>query len=222
MQREFGRDLLTDARTNWLEIVGRLRTGQSREQAAEALNRSFSATCVRAAASDASARLPGAGRQGQLARAWRAAIRTHGALCADRARPGARLRQRRLPGRGAVGGPRDRRWRSAWPSAPAVHAWSGNCSPKGLVLAAMGGIAAALIAPWTARALVAAQSTALRIEPGLDPRVLVVRPVRVAADRRHRGAPADPRVEEGQARAHDRRAPGPAPVRRLTASPRTT
>ena len=27
MQREVGRNLLTDARTNWLEIVGRLRPG---------------------------------------------------------------------------------------------------------------------------------------------------------------------------------------------------
>ncbi len=41
------------------------------------------------------------------------------------------------------------------------------------MLAAIGGIAGALIAPWAARALVAAQSTGLRIEPGLEPRVLV-------------------------------------------------
>jgi hypothetical protein len=32
---------LTEARTNWLELVGRLRAGQGREQAADALNRDF-------------------------------------------------------------------------------------------------------------------------------------------------------------------------------------
>ena len=60
----------------------------------------FSATRVRAASTRVSETARArAGRQGQLARAWRAAIRTDGALCADRARLGTRLRQRRLPGR---------------------------------------------------------------------------------------------------------------------------
>jgi predicted lysophospholipase L1 biosynthesis ABC-type transport system permease subunit len=43
---------------------------------------------------------------------------------------------------------------------------------EGLVLAAIGGAAGVLIAPWAARLVVAAQSTALRIDPGLHPRVL--------------------------------------------------
>ena len=49
--------------------------------------------------------------------------------------------------------------------------------------------------------LVAAQSTALPIDAGLRPARARVRRGRVAADRRHRGARADPRVEEGRADA---------------------
>lgn len=41
MQREVSRNLLTEARTNWLELVGRLRTGQRSDTAADALNRQF-------------------------------------------------------------------------------------------------------------------------------------------------------------------------------------
>ncbi len=128
MQREFGRNLLTDARTNWLEIVGRLRPGLSREQAAEALNGRFRQRASELP-SDAVGEVAGPAAE-QLARAWGAGIRPHRALCAERAGPGARLRQCGLPGRGAVGRPRRRKSRYAWPSAPAVHACSGNCSPK--------------------------------------------------------------------------------------------
>ena len=44
---------------------------------------------------------------------------------------------------------------------------------EGLVLASLGGLAAILITPWTARALIVAYSTQLAIEPASDPRVLV-------------------------------------------------
>jgi hypothetical protein len=44
---------------------------------------------------------------------------------------------------------------------------------EGLVLAALGGTAGVLVAPWTARAVAAAHSARLAIEPGLEPRVLV-------------------------------------------------
>jgi hypothetical protein len=41
MQREVGKNLLTEARTNWLEMIGRLRTGSSRQQAGDSINREF-------------------------------------------------------------------------------------------------------------------------------------------------------------------------------------
>ena len=69
MQREVGRNLLTEARTNWLEIVGRLRPGQGREQAAEALNRHLQQRASELPPQAPSVRArPRAGRQGQLAR----------------------------------------------------------------------------------------------------------------------------------------------------------
>ena len=65
--------------------------------------RPVSAACVRAAVSRVGEVAGPAA--GQLACARRAGIRTHRALCAERAGPGAGLRQCGLPGRGAVGRP---------------------------------------------------------------------------------------------------------------------
>ena len=68
MQREFGRNLLTDARTNWLEIVGRLRDGTEPGAGGRRAQRSVSATGVRAAVRRVGEIAgPPAGRQGQLA-----------------------------------------------------------------------------------------------------------------------------------------------------------
>ena len=72
--------------------------------------------------------------------------------------------------------------------APAVHGWTRQLLTEGLVLAAIGGAAGLLIAPWAARLLAAAQSHALDIDASLDTRGPGVRPGRVAADRGHRGA----------------------------------
>jgi macrolide transport system ATP-binding/permease protein len=172
MQREVGRNLLTEARMNWLEMVGRLRAGQGREQAAEALNRHFQQRASELPPQTEVRRLvlvPGdkgsavGGEQRSalivlfgltglaLALAWV----TVACLAAVR----SAAREKEMAIRLAIGARRSRLER--------------QLLTEGLVLAALGGIAALPIAPWTARALVAAQSTGLRIEPGLDARVLV-------------------------------------------------
>ena len=173
MQREVGRNLLTEARTNWLEIVGRLRPRQGREQAAEALNRHFQQR-----ASDLppqpSVRLlvlvPGDKGSSPVRGEQRSALMVLFALsglalalacvnvaCLAAVRSAGREKEMAI--RLAIGARRSRLER--------------QLLTEGLVLAALGGIAGVLIAPWTARALVAAQSTGLRIESSLDPRVLV-------------------------------------------------
>ena len=172
MQREVGRDLLTEARTNWLEMVGRLRTGHSREQSAEALNRDFQQRASELPP-QASARLlvlvpgdrgssPARGEQKTallvtfaltvLALAL-AAVNVAG-LAAVR----SAARDNEMAIRLAIGAGRSRLDR--------------QLLTEGLVLAALGGLAALLIIPWTARALSAAYSTGLAIETGPDPRVL--------------------------------------------------
>jgi predicted permease len=168
MQREFGRNLATDARTNWLELVGRLRTGLSREQAAEALNGQFQHRAS-GLPPDASARLlvllPGSSPvRGELGSALIVLFALTGLALALACVNVAGLaavrsagRQKEVAIRLALGARRSRLQR--------------QLLTEGLVLAAMGGIAGALIAPWAAGLLAAAQPAALRIEPGLDLRV---------------------------------------------------
>jgi predicted permease len=173
MQREVGRSLLTDARTNWLEMVGRLRTGHGREQAADALNRDFQQRASELP-SPASVRLlvlvPGDKGSSPARREQQSALLVTFALtglalalasvnvaCLAAVRAAARAREMAI--RLAIGARRSRLER--------------QLLTEGLVLAALGGIAALLIAPWTARALVTAYSTPLAIELTLEPRVLV-------------------------------------------------
>ena len=201
MQREIGRNLLTDARTNWLEIVGRLRPGQSREQAAEALTRHLQQRAselppeasvrrlVLVPADKGSSPVRGERRSALMVlfalTGLALALACVNVACLAAVRSAGREKEMAI--RLAIGARRSRLER--------------QLLTEGLVLAALGGIAGVLIAPWTARALVAAQSTGLRIERRPRPACARVRPVRVTADRRHRRARADPRVEEGEAGA---------------------
>ena len=52
MQQEVGRDFLTDARSNWLEMIGRLKPGTSAEAAAAALSSLLEQPAAEAAGAD--------------------------------------------------------------------------------------------------------------------------------------------------------------------------
>jgi predicted permease len=172
MQRDVGRDLLTEARTNWLEMIGRLRAGQDRTQVTEALNRQFQQRAS-GLPPQASARLlvlvpgdkgssPARGDQrtallGLFALTGLAlALACVNVACLVAVRSAGREREMAI--RLAIGARRSRLAR--------------QLLTESLVLAALGGLAAALVAPWTARALVAAQSNGVRIDPALDPRAV--------------------------------------------------
>ena len=172
MQREVGRNLLTEARTNWLEMVGRLRAGQSREQAADALGsyvQQRAAELPRDAAAGRLVLVPADKGSSPIQGERRSALMVLFALsglalalacvnvgCLAAVRSASREKEMAI--RLAIGASRSRVER--------------QLLTEGLVLSALGGIVGLLIAPWTARALGAAQFTGLRIEPSLDPRVL--------------------------------------------------
>lgn len=173
MQRAVGRSLMTDARTNWLEMIGRLRTGQGREQSAEALNRDLQERAS-GLPPQASVRLmvlvPGdRGSSPALGERKTALLITFAltglalALAAVNvaglAAVRSTARDKEMAIRLAIGASRSR--------------LACQLLTEGLVLAALGGVAALLMVPWTARALVTAYSTQLASEPTLDPRVLV-------------------------------------------------
>ena len=173
MQREVGRNLFIEARTNWLELVGRLRTGQRRDTAADALNRQFQ---ERASALPPGAAVrtfvlvpgdkgssPARGDQrtallGLFALTGLAlALACVNVACLAAVRSAAREKEMAI--RLAIGAGRSRLER--------------QLLTENLVVAALGGTAAVLVSPWTTRALGAAHSGSLLIELSLDPRVLV-------------------------------------------------
>ena len=172
MQRELGVNRFTDARTNWLEMIGRLRSGQDRAQAADALNR-HSQQRASGLAAQALSRpfvlMPGDKGSSPARGDQRTALLGLFALtglalalacvnvaCLAAVRSAGR--EREIAIRLAIGARRSRLER--------------QLLTESLVLPALGGIAAVMIAPSTARALVAAQSTGLRIEPVADLRVV--------------------------------------------------
>ena len=173
MQREMGRDLLTDARTNWLEFVGRLRPSQGREQATEALTRHIQQRAselppdaavkqvVLVPADKGSSPVQGEQRSALMVlfalTGLALALACVNVACLAAVRSASRGKEMAI--RLAIGARRSRLER--------------QLLTEGLVLAALGGIAGVLIAPWTARAVIAAQSAGFRIEAGgFDPRVL--------------------------------------------------
>lgn len=168
MQSEVGRDLLTDARTNWLEMVGRLRAGNRREQVAEALNLDFQrrASGLPAQASVRRLVLAPAGRGSSPARGeQKSALLATFALTglalalavvnvAGLAAVRSAARDKELAIRLAIGAGRSRLDRQLLTEA--------------LVIATLGGVAALLFVPWSSRALIAAYSTPLVIGSTLD------------------------------------------------------
>jgi predicted permease len=172
MQREVGLNRFTDARTNWLEMIGRLRTGQDRAQAADGLNR-YSQERASEFPAQTSARLfvltPGDKGSSPARGDRRTALLGLFALtglalalacvnvaCLAAVRSAGREREMAI--RLAIGARRSRLER--------------QLLTEGLALAALGGLAAVLIAPSTARALGAAQANGLRIEPVPDARIV--------------------------------------------------
>ena len=173
MQAAVGRNLLTEARTNWLELVGRLRNDASREETARELTHHLQQRASELPP-NSSIRLfvllpadkGSSPAQGELRTALLVLFALTGlavtlacvnvaSLCAVR----SATREREMTIRLALGASRSRLRR--------------QLLTEGLVLATLGGIVGVLIAPAAARALVEAQFATLRLEPGLDPRMLL-------------------------------------------------
>ena len=172
MQRELGRSLFADVRTNWLEMVGRLRHGESRARVVQALNHDFQMraselppqrspkSLVLVPADKGSSPARGQQRTALLvtfaltALALALASGNITALAAVR----SAAREREMAIRLAIGASRSRLERQLLTEA--------------LVVAALGGLAALLLAPWTARALVTTYAPSLATELTLDPRIL--------------------------------------------------
>jgi putative ABC transport system permease protein len=173
MQREVGRDLLTNAETNWIEIIGRLRPGVSAERAAAELSQFVErAQALQALPLRAESRrivlAPGGKGSSGLRREIGPALRVLSALTllaliltsvnvAGLLAVRSEARQKEIAVKLALGA---RRGRLAWQFATET-----------LLLALLGGTAGLLVAPWAAGFLAAAQPDRLGIDPGLDFRV---------------------------------------------------
>ena len=172
MQRTTGRDLIADARTNWLEIIGRSSSGVQLERAAEELTKQLDRRAPELQDRTASRRVViVSGERGispvraelgpALAILMTLALIALGLACVNI----ASLLAVRAAGRGkevairlALGASRSRLVRQLF--------------TEGLVLAGLGGVAALFIAPPAARLLVASQPRSLGIDVGLDVRLL--------------------------------------------------
>jgi macrolide transport system ATP-binding/permease protein len=173
MQRQVGRDLTTDPRTNWVEIIGRLDPGVTPETAADQLTahvqrhesefppQAIPGRIVLVAADKGSGSIRrelGPALQVLLALtalALALACTNVASLVAVR----SAAREKEIAIRLALGARRSRLTR--------------QLLTEGMVLAALGGAAGLLIAPSAARLLLAVQSPALDIDPNLDGRVLL-------------------------------------------------
>jgi len=174
MQREVGRNFLTDSRSTWLELIGRLRPDQTLEQAAAALNTSLEARATSATSAVSESRrrlivLPGG--KGK-ATAWRAVGDSVRLLMALSAVTLALMcftiasllvvrslaRQKETAVRMALGARRS-------------HLVS-QCLTETLLLAVIGGIVGVTVAPWVSTVLVASQGNELSLDTNLDPRVV--------------------------------------------------
>jgi predicted permease len=172
MQKEIGRDLLTETRTNWLEIIGRLKPGQSPERAgaelaayvdrrAEAAPARFSRRLVLLPADKGNSTL-----RGQLGPALRVLFVLTGlALVLACVNVASLLvvrtvaREKEIAVRLALGARRSSLVR--------------QFLAETMILAALGGTAGLLVAPWAAGLLVGLQPGLLDIDPSLDIRVFL-------------------------------------------------
>ena len=173
MQREVGRNFLTDTRTNWLEIIGRLGPGLTRERAAAELT-AYVQRQASGLPPEVTARqlvlLPGdkgnSPVQSEIGPALTVLMALTGLALALACVNVASLvavrsaaREKEIAIRLALGA-----WRSRL---------TRQLLTEGLVLAVLGGTAGLAIAPWAARLLVAYQSQALDIDASPDRRVLL-------------------------------------------------
>ncbi len=168
-----GRNLLGDARTNWLEMIGRLSSGMARDRAADELTRHLQRRATDLPAGKTAVRLVlVAGDKGS------SAVRTQlgpalgvlmllttlalGLACVNVASLVAvrsAARQKEMAIRLALGAGRAR--------------LSRQLLTEGLMLAAIGGLAGLLTAPWATRMLIASQPLSLDIDASLNFRVLL-------------------------------------------------
>jgi predicted permease len=172
MQGQVGRDLLTDTRTNWLELIGRLKPGASRQRAGADLT----AYIERAqpippqSAGRELILLPGDKGNAPVRRELEPALRVLLALtalalvlaCVNVASllvVRSAAREKEIAVRLALGAGR----------ASLIRQFL----TETLVLAALGATAGLLIAPWAAGLLVASQPRLIDIDPSLDMRVFL-------------------------------------------------
>ncbi|HET9395463.1 MAG TPA: ABC transporter permease, partial [Nitrospiraceae bacterium] len=173
MQRAVGLDLLADGRSNWLEIIGRLNSSTTRERAAEQLTAHFQRRRSELPPQVATTRIllvPGDQGNSPVRRELGPALALLMALTglalglacinvASLVAVRSAAREKEIAIRLALGA-----WRSRL---------TRQLLTEGLVLAAVGGFAGLLIAPWAARLIVVSQSRGLDIDTSLDGRVLL-------------------------------------------------
>ena len=173
MQRAVGRDLLTEARTNWLELLGRVGPGMTLARGGEELTRHLERRAATLQPGvDARRLLLVRGDRGRSpARSELGpALAMLGALTtlalalacinvASLVAVRSAGRQREVAIRLALGARRSRLAR--------------QLLTEGVTLAAMGGAAGLLIAPWCARLLIVSQPGAPDIDTGLDGRTFL-------------------------------------------------
>jgi len=173
MQRELGRDLMTEARTNWLEIIGRLNAGMTREEAAEQLTAHVQRRRAELPPQVDTRRIVlVAGDRGSsgvrrelgpaLAVLMALTVLALALACINVASlisVRSAAREKEIAIRLSLGASRSRLTR--------------QLLTEGLVLAALGGSAGLLVAPWAARLLLASQSRPLDIDASLDARILM-------------------------------------------------
>ena len=172
MQRELGRDLFTESRTNWLEMIGRVKPGASLERAGAELTAYLDAPATSSGRPDARQLilLPAGKGSSPVRRETGPALRVLLALaglalllcCLNVASllvVRSEARQREMAVRLALGARRATLIRQSLTET--------------LVLAALGGTAGLLVAPWAASLLVASQPERLAIDASLDLRVFL-------------------------------------------------
>jgi macrolide transport system ATP-binding/permease protein len=173
MQREVGRDLLTEARTNWLEIIARVSSGMTHERAANELTAHFQRRKSELPLQVDTSRIilvPGDKGNSLVRRELGPALTVLIALTglalglacinvASLVAVRSAAREKEIAIRLALGA-----WRSRLRR---------QLLTEGLVLAALGGAAGLLVAPWASRLLVASQSRAVDMNASLDARVLL-------------------------------------------------
>jgi predicted permease len=173
MQREVGRDLMNEARTNWLQIIGRLQPDMSLERASAGLATYRERRPALMQAGPAERRLellPGDKGNGLVRRDLGPSLRVLQALtllalmlaCVNVASLLAvrsAAREKEIAVRLAIGARRSR--------------LAQQFLTEATLLAAAGGAAALMLAPWAARLLVAAQPYRIEFENTPDVRVLL-------------------------------------------------